>query len=360
MTITNGKRRFVRPAVDLVLLMVAGLSTPATGAGQAGGDTDAVEPPVAYRPAEFRGAIGWGLKIRMRATPTELQAEEPLLLTVTITGNGNLQTVQRPDLGQLPRFAQHFHIENLGDRVSAAEKTREFDYRLRPRTAAVKEIPPLRFVYFNPKMFPSEKGYQTALAPAITLTVRPRAQVRTAQVQGPPLHVEPPASVYQLATGAVVLRSDSPFALPGPGALAVLFLGPPVLGGLWYLSWRRRHPQDAHQAHKRRSRASQNALRAIRRLGTGATPAEAQQAETILAEYLRQRLDLRTAEPTPAEVADHLEQAGASATLANEVADFFGHCDAARFAPGLAEKADDWPARANRLVLALEDASWPS
>src|SRR5206468_10679072 len=89
--------------------------------------TDDREPPVAFRPAHFSGAVGSGFRIRMRATPTQLQAEEPILLTVTLTGKGNLQEIERPDLRRRPRFVQQFHIENLADRFSATEKTREFE-----------------------------------------------------------------------------------------------------------------------------------------------------------------------------------------------------------------------------------------
>ena len=66
----------------------------------------------------------------------------------------------------------------IRDRALPEKKTREFDYRLRPRSDAVREIPTLRFAYFNPKIQPPEQGYQTTIAPAIQIRVRPRAQVR--------------------------------------------------------------------------------------------------------------------------------------------------------------------------------------
>jgi hypothetical protein len=350
--------RFGYSAVGLAFMIFVGLAgSPLTCWGQS---EDAVEPPVAHRPADFNGAIGSGFRVRMRATPTQVQAEEPLILTVTITGKGNLQELQRPDLRRRPRFAQQFHIENLADRYLPAERTRAFDYRMRPRHAAVREIPLLPFVFFNPKILPPEKGYQTAIAPAIPITVKPRAQVSPTQVEGTAPPVQAPDSVYQLVNDPAVLRCDPPFALPGPWEVGALLIGPPLLGGWLYIFWRRRHPDSARQTRKRHSQAAQHALKAFRRLGKLDTAAQAQQTETILAEYLRQRLDLRTVEPTPAEVAQHLEQAGSSTALANAVAHFFGNCDAARFAPGFAAKADNWTATATQLVVALEEESWPS
>jgi hypothetical protein len=307
---------------------------------------------MAGRPAHFSGAIGSGYRVAMRAAPTQLQAEDPLILTVSIKGTGNLEEIQRPDLS---RWRGRFHIKDLGDRYLPAAKTREFDYRLRPRTAQVKEIPPLPFVFFDPRIRPPEKGYQTCLAPAIPLSVRPRAVARPSRVETATLASDAPASVYQLVDGAVVLRYDPPFALPGPGALAALLLAPPAFGGLWYLVWQRCYPDAARQSRKRRSRAAQHALKALQRSSKLDAVRQAHQAEAVLAGYMHERLDLLAVEPTPMEVARHLEQAGASTALAEEVARFFAACDAVRFAPGLVERPDHWTATASHLVLALEE-----
>ncbi|HLJ92819.1 MAG TPA: BatD family protein [Gemmataceae bacterium] len=347
-------------AGHLALFLCVALSHASVVAPAPAAEQNEIEPPVANRPTNFSGAIGWGFRIQMRASPTELQAEEPILLTVTITGAGNMEQIQRPDLRRLPRFADQFQIENLPDRYLAATKTREFDYRLRPRTAAVKEVPLLRFVYYNPKILPAESGYQTAVAPPIPLTVKSRTQVSPALVEGPRWQRGTPESVFQITEGPAVLRSESPYALLESWELAGLLVGPPLLGSLWCLYFRRRYPDVTTQLRKRRSRAAQHTLRAIRRLSRLDTPAQAQQAAAILAEYLRHRLDLRTMEPTPAELARQLEQLGSNPVLAQSVACFYGEFDAVRFAPELTHEAKDWPAAATRLVYALEEETWPS
>jgi hypothetical protein len=217
----------------------------------------------------------------------------------------------------------------------------------------------LPFVYFSPRIVPPEKGYLTTLAPAIPLTVQPRAKVSPARVEGGAPAPAAPASVYHLAEGNTVLRHDSSFVLPGPLVLAALLMGPPLLGGLWYLVWCRRFPDLARQAHKRRSRAAQQALKALARTRKQDPVARAEQSETILTNYLRQRLDLLPTEPTPEEVAHHLEQAGASPALASAVGRFIADCDAVRFAPGLGDRAESGTTTAMRLLLALEEEPWP-
>jgi hypothetical protein len=343
-----------------ILILWIGLVFPAGARADLTEHAGSVAPPVAGRPSYFDGAVGSGFKIQMRATPTQLLAEDPLILTVSITGTGNVQEIRRPDLRRQPRFSQRFHIDNLADRYVPAKNSRQFEYRLRPLTEAVKEIPPLLFVYFNPKLVPPEKGYLTTVAHAIPITVRPRAEVRPPPVEGMAPVSSVPNTFYELADGVVVLRHDPPFALPGPAALAAFLLGPPAAGFLWYLIWRRAYPDALRQAQKRRSRAAQHALKALQRSRRLDARSQAQQVETILAGYLRQRHDLLTAEPTPTEVARHLGQGGFSAALAQDVACFFSHCDAARFAPGVMDKQDQWTEKATRLVLALEEELWSS
>jgi hypothetical protein len=317
------------------------------------------EPPLVNRPTNFQGAVG-NFRITMRAEPTELQAEDPLLLTVRITGTGNLQELKRPDLRRLPKFTDKFHVENDTDRYLPREQAREFVYRLKPLTASVKEIPPLPFVYFKPGMIPPHKGYQTALAKAIPLRVKPRAEVQPSQVQGARAIIDVPDALYQLSEGASVLRRQERFVLPSPLVLVFLFLTPPSLCVLWYAAWRRRYPDAARLANQRRSRAARQGLKALRSLRTSDDRERTLEVGAILVEYLRKRLDLVVGEPTPAEVAAHLQRMGSSPTLAQEVARFFASCDATRFAPGFPDGQENWTETAARLLLALEDEPWPS
>src|SRR5439155_10359698 len=213
---------------------------------------------------------------------------------------------------RLPRFAQRFHIDNLSDRYLPTEQIREFDYRLRPRSAAVKQVPFLPFIFFNPKIVPAEEGYQTTSAAAIPLSVRPRDKVSAARVEGATPPARAPESVYQLVEGSVVLRHDESFVLPGPLAVATVLVVGPLLAGVWYLIWRLRHHDAALRARQRYSKAAQHALKALRRSVKKDGVAQAERAAASLADYLRQRGDLASAEPAPAEIGDCLERAGTS------------------------------------------------
>jgi hypothetical protein len=318
-----------------------------------------VEPPLVGRPAHFSGAVG-SYRVTMRAEPTELEAEDPLTLTVRLTGSGPLEQLARPDLRKQAKFARQFEIENLKDRYLPDERAREFDYRLRPRSPAVREIPALPFTYFKPGFMPAHKGYQTTFASSIPLIVRPRAEVQPGDVQGVAEPLTAPDAVYELTPGPGVLRREEPFALPGPLALALLLAGPPLLCTAWYALWRQRYPDAARRVQQRRSRAARQALQALRLRDRRGRADRAQGAALVVTTYLRQRLDLPAAEPTPAEVGAHLQRMGVSPAHAKEVTEFFRASDAARFAPGPGKEADDWGPAAGRLILTLETELWQS
>ncbi len=323
------------------------------------GHPDTAEPPVVGRPAHFSGAIG-SYRVTMRAEPTELQAEDPLTLTVRITGSGALEQLQRPNLHELDRFARQFQIEKLKDHYLPKERAREFDYRLRPRSPAVKEIPALPFVYFKPGILPAHKGYQTTYASAIPLTVKPRAEVSPRDVQGAVEPILPPDPVLQVVQGPTVLRHEEAFALPGPVALTILVLAPPFVCALWYALWCQRYPDAVRLIRQRRSRAARQALHALHQGGPASTDGMAQWAAELVATYLRKRLDLAGAEPTPTEVSAHLKRLGAPDAVAEQAAEFFRASDAGRFAPVPLEGAETWASAASRLILTLEAEPWLS
>lgn len=309
------------------------------------------EPPVANRVEPFSGAVGRKFTVSMTAQPTELRTGDVLSLTVQVTAEGPWQKPPaRPDLRRhekYARFARSFHIENAEER-QVSQDVWEFVYRLRPLHDEVSAVPRLPFVYYRPG-----QGYQTLGAPAVKLSVRPRAEVSAAEVQGAG-EIGPVADqLLELVEGPAVLRRDSATTLPGPGLLALVLAAPPVLCACWYLAWRHLYPEAARLARQRRSRAARAALHGLRRVDRTRL---AEQSAATLAEYLRQRFDLPAAEPTPAEVSGHLDRVGVPADVRAAATDFFRACDAARFAAGVSERAEDWAMQAEAIILKLEAA----
>jgi hypothetical protein len=327
-----------------LLVILCGPTPAAAGAG------DPNEPPAVDQPDDFSGAVGV-YSIRFRATPTEVAVEDPITLTVIITGTGPGKYL--PGRAKLrlfpPEMDKDFFVQPLPeeDRHLAGlwEGVWEFVYRLRPKHAGVKRTPELRFVYYDPM-----KGlYQPARIRGIPIKVTPRAQaaVRKETTRVP----QAPERFYELATGASVLARSGHAGEFYPLLLACLVLAPPGICAAWYALRRRLHPEAGWRARRRRSRAAREALTALLTVA-GASIGE--RTASVLAGYLRQRLELNGAEPTPAEVAVHLGRAGISPGVTGRVAAFFRTCDAARFAPSPPHESAALAADARALVHALE------
>ncbi len=380
----------------LALLALLGLTL--GSARVAGQETspDPYEPPAANQPEYFNGAVGL-YTVQMFADRTQVTVGQPIRLLIRITGHAPSadHLPERPNLRRLPKFeprAGLFQIEYLKEQdrkpllpgaravailgaapggplpvlVAVADRpTWEFAYRLRPLKTYVKEIPSWPFIFYRPPVHGRGMGsYQTVYVPRITLEVTPQARVTAREVQGGTADRRP-EQLYQIVEGSAVLRRDDLLEWPEPGALAailaVCLLIPPILAVIAYRVWRAWNPDAARLARLRRSRAAERALKALRQ-----PPAEepARHATGIVAAYLRERLDLPPADPTPAEVAAHLEHTRISPELVRRIVGFFETCEKACYAPigPPGSRSDGWePSEAARdLILALEAELWLS
>lgn len=324
-------------------------------------DDDPNEPPIAGQPSDFTGAVGT-YRIATTATPTELQAEEPIEFTVRITGQApDGHAPRRPNLHRIPAFARRFVIEDIAEKPSGDKGPWIFRYRLKARDSNVAAIPPLRFVYFKPGVLPKEMGFLTTYASAIPLVVRPRAAVQPKDIQGQGEVVQLPESVRQIRMGAeAVLRRDTPFQWPSPVVLAILLFLPVALCAGWYAAWLKLYPNAAVLVRQRRSRAAQRALSSLdaRHSLVGSEAIDAMTA--ALTRFLNERLDFAAKEPTPFEVAEHVRAAGLSDAAAEKVAGFLSSLDAARFGHAHHASLDDLRENARQTILLLEGLPCPS
>jgi hypothetical protein len=344
----------------IALLLFACLALPVPSLpAQPAEEADPNEPPIAGQPELFNGAVGL-FHVSMHVQPTHVQAENPLTLTVRITADATpVKPPKRLDLRRRPRFVERFHIERSAgdqpDRTLPNEHSWEFDYRLRPKSQAVTAVPNLRFDYFKPGYLPATKGYQTAWAYAIPLEVGPPELLPLSTVvEGE----RAPESVPQIVTGPAVLRREAAGSIPGPWQLAGLVLAVPAGCAVWYAAWRRCYPDAARQVWQRRTRAARKALHALRNLRAPCSDGTARQVTAILTHYLQQRLNLRTAELTPAEVAERLQRSGCPTEVTERAAALLRARDAARFSLDLPSSHANWPNAVTQLILALEGESW--
>jgi hypothetical protein len=315
-----------------------------------------VEVPIVGRPGYFSEAVGKRFQVSMRTDKSEMYVGQYLKLTVRVQAVGPFQHPPvRPDLREAPHFARRFKIDNsvndLPDRT-LDQRAWEFDYRLRPLDDQVERIPPLPFVWYRPNKNAGLRGhFFTTYGDEIELKVKP-VKVSPSEKDKKEQPIQAPDRLFELAEGNVSERQETFRAPTWPASLLLLF-GPLAVAGAWCLVWKRLYPDAARRARIRQSRAGMEAFRALKSLN-GDGSERVWRVASITATYLRHRFDLPGVEPTPPEVARHLQNAGAQPDLAEQAADFFRACDAVRFAPSAAHHGVAVETDAHRLITRLE------
>lgn len=157
--------------------------------------------PRAGRPQGFTGAIGKFTVAQPKLSASEIEAGEPVTLTVAMAGEGNLEGVAAPELGssgdwQIYKPTSEFQPD--ADDRNSTRGAKVFTYTLVPGRAGLKSTPAMPFCYFDPE----RRAYVDITVPPLPVTVKPSAnapapadpepaKVETPRPGEPPRVVEP-------------------------------------------------------------------------------------------------------------------------------------------------------------------------
>lgn len=274
----------------------------------------AVEPPLVNRPPHFSNIVGQ-FRLSATANPTQVLVEEPITLTVRLTGSAMVPYV--PKREDLQIFAQDpsedFYVEPVPEEDQASAKEWSFVYRLRPKHVGVTSLPALHLTYYSPIF----RRYQTTLPteelPKIAVKARPAPKLafadswKTEVPEGVKHWVE--KSPFPERSGAIV---------PEKIQILLIALPPLVLGGWLVL---RRHFRSG-VSNGPMSSAGRRAVTALRQ----------RPAEEVLADYLREGWHFPSEQITPREVGRFLKTQGVRREIYQAWEDFFRARDLSTFA----------------------------
>ena len=109
-----------------------------------------VEPPEAGRPSDYNGAVG-RLALEAHVDSGAAKVGDPLVLTVRVTGDGNVSFFPRPAVrvpwGQLVPAEERVQLDSSATTIRGAK---EFDWVITPARSGDVEVPQIRYPYFNP------------------------------------------------------------------------------------------------------------------------------------------------------------------------------------------------------------------
>jgi len=313
--------------------------------------------PESHKPSNFSGAVGrFNLKAALDKKQTE--TNQPLTLKVTLSGVGNIKSVNEPALPQLADF--RIYNSGTSEKISKnnylVQGSKTFEEILIPKTAGKFKLPPIEFSYFDL----STQSYKTTKSEPLEITVLPGAGLAS----------NLPASVNELGGGVNdinYLKTKAPKLTRGgtvlykkPWFMALQLLPLLALG----FTWRYRNHLEKLQTdvsyvrNKRAAKVAQKRLEAASRFLTENKGKEfyAEIAKAITG-YLGDRLNLPPAALSKEDIQHELTLKKFDEEQINRVMEILDSCDFARFAPASYEKLEmeHFYQKASQTLFGLEE-----
>ncbi|MEO0069100.1 MAG: BatD family protein [candidate division WOR-3 bacterium] len=290
--------------------------------------------PETNKPQSFTGGVG-SFQISAVLSSNTSSGGEPITLTITITGTGNLGLISPPSLPEIPGLKvltpeTKDNFSYSGGRLSG---TRKFIYPLLPTADGRFRIPEFELGFFDPKA----GGYYTKKTPALEFVasnVPAGAQFETAQ---PGLRLLG-TDIRHIKTRMRGSLLGSPLSQNLPVYLYPLGF---VVFGLGVVLGRHRQRLQKDVGYARRNRAS--ALARKRLKDAEKSLKENRQADfyslvrQALIGYVGDRFNIEAGGMTGEEMREKLGGFGIDAGLIAELLNTINLCEVARFSPGAIE-----------------------
>ena len=314
-----------------------------------------VRPLPAGSPAEFTGAVG-RFDISSEADADGGQVNEPVQVTVTVSGEGNIEALPDPSW---PEFAGWRVIESPADastQVVAGKVTGNRTLRLIlvPERAGELTIPEIGYTHFDPD---SERFVQVATAPIVISVAGSDGQAAApalpdisgdeeqAETEMRPIKAVPPS---MRRSGRELTGSTAYWA-----AWSI-----PLLAVAGALAWRRRQSalESARAASLRRNALPSARSSLARAVASGSDPRIA--AADAVMSYLAARLETPLAGLTREILLRQLRESGASSGLTDRVEAALSAGETARYIPAAENtgRGRDYAEDAGQLLADLEEA----
>jgi len=287
--------------------------------------------PESKKPVSFAGTVG-KFEITSSIEQKKYKTNEPFLITLSISGSGNVKLLNTPELNLptgLDKYEPKTNEEiNPGTLVTGIKK---IEYVIVPRIAGAKEIPPIEFSYFDP----SKKSYVTLTSPGYNIDV---VQGETEGEEYANKHgvetLDNDIRFIKLNTEDLSLKSDMTIFHWGFWAGAIV----PSLVVLFLVLWKRREDRLSGNVqlmkYQRAQKIAKNRLKAAKKL------MEENKVEIFFSEislalfgYLEDKLHISKAEFTLEHACEILTTKQIPDQIIDSLRESVQQCEFVRFAP---------------------------
>ncbi len=293
--------------------------------------------PTDGKPDSFHGAVG-DFSLNADVDKTTAKTNEAVTLKVILSGKGNLELLEMPELN-LPSGFEKYEpktSENIKKRnIISGSKTAE--YLMIPRVVGTREIPPVEFSYFNPK----KKKYVTLRSKSFKLNITQGEQLPEVEYAGK-------EDVQQLGSDIRFIKTSFEdiykkeesvlfttfFWVGGIVPMLILFIA---------VGWKKRNDKLAGNVallrYSKAQKVAKNRLKKAKKLMQENNYKEFYtEVSLALFGYLEDKFHIPKAEFTIERAMDELRKTGVEESLINDVKKAAEDCEFIRFAPG-AEKS---------------------
>lgn len=290
-----------------------------------------INPLPQPQPAGFSGAVGQ-FNATARLSSETFRTNEPVTLTYTIQGTGNIKYIKDSEIDFPAEFEQYTpqHSVDAAVKGNTVAGKSVSEYTFVPKEVGNYTLTVPDFIYYNP----AKKEYATIKMPSYTIKVGKglSAPTTTERQDVKAKNVD----ILYINTEIGNLRPDHPFMLDKAWYwLLFALVGVIPAGAILFASKRSRRSADV--AGLRKSKASKVARRRLSaaRKAMGEGNAEKFHAETLRAiwGYLSDKLSIPASQMSRSTIAETLSGRGVPEPEIQAVINVIDTCEMARYAP---------------------------
>lgn len=296
--------------------------------------------PTANRPADFSGLVG-SFNLKSNLTRTELKANEATDLTITISGSGNIQHIQAPQIN----FPADFDVtepkitDQINTSGSGVTGSRTFEYVIIPRTQGEFTIPAGFFSFYDSRT----NSYKTLSTDEYRLKVSKgdaQAVSATTFSNRKDIQILDQDIRYIKISDSSFKPLKSPFF--ASSWYILLLLCPLLLFVIFLVIWRKQLDARRNIVQTKDRRANKVARKRLKKahrlLQEGNTEAFYNEISQVLWGYMSDKFHIPLAQLSTETVEAKLREKDLDEGSIKEFLSTLHQCEFARFAPGDPEK----------------------
>jgi hypothetical protein len=296
-----------------------------------------VQPLPEGSPESFNGAVGdFSFKADINHTTTK--SNEPLTLSVSVSGSGNIKLVDMPEINFPNGFEQYDpKVNEKINRKGRINGSKTGQYLFVPRVVGIREIPPIEFSYFNP----AKKKYITLKSEPFKIDIKPGDNISTTEIVGKQDIRELGSDIRFIRTSFNDIEKKESYVINSTGF--VIAGAVPFILALGLIGWKRRydklHGNVVLLRYQKAQKVAKDRLKLAKKLMTTQKHKEFYtELSSALFGYLEDKLHIPKSEFTLEHAADELRNKNVSEELISNLKTSAEKCEFVRFAPG-AEKS---------------------